>query len=159
MAAAFPERWRAGLLACPLGIRRLACGGHLALIALLSLMPAWLFPPSDVSIPGVDKIVHLAMYGWLGVLLRWEASREGGRTAGNGHLTGAIGYGLLMEVLQLLVGAAERLQVQQVHGQIDAAGVVVVGDVGNMQHGVGGVQHGLFLAGGLSGCQDGLWLK
>ena len=104
MAAAFPERWRAGLLACPLGIRRLACGGHLALIALLSLMPAWLFPPSDVSIPGVDKIVHLAMYGWLGVLLRWEASREGGRTAGNGHLTGAIGYGLLMEVLQLLVG-------------------------------------------------------
>ena len=104
MTASIPERWRAGLLACPLGIRRLACASHLVLIALLSLLPAWLFPPADASVPGMDKIVHLAMYGWLGVLLRWEASREGGRTAGAWRLSGAILYGLLMEVFQLLAG-------------------------------------------------------
>ena len=104
MATAFPERWRAQLLACPLGIRRWACGGHLALIAILSLLPARLFPPSDVSIPGMDKIAHLAMYGFLGVLLRWEASREEGRTSGSWRLAGAIGYGLLMEVFQLHIG-------------------------------------------------------
>jgi VanZ family protein len=76
----------------------------MVLIAVLSLLPARLFPPSDASIPGLDKLVHLAMYGFLGVLLRWEASREGGRTAGSWRLAGAIGYGLLMEVFQLLVG-------------------------------------------------------
>ncbi len=91
-------------MACPLWIRRLACGGHLALIAILSLLPARLFPPSDVSIPGMDKLVHLAMYGFLGVLLRWEAQREGGRSAGSWRLAGAIGYGLLLEFFQMLGG-------------------------------------------------------
>lgn len=91
-----------------LRFRRWACGLHLALIAILSLLPAWFFPPSVTSVAGMDKVVHVVLYGVLGGLLYWTAtaSRENG-----GHVKwwlGAMGYGLLMEVLQLIFSGASR---------------------------------------------------
>ena len=89
--------------------RRRACGFHLALIAGLSLLPAWLFPPSLAQIPGVDKWVHLAMYGVLGALFRWAA---GAPPEWRTHLAlplAAAGYGLLMEILQLEIGGPGRM--------------------------------------------------
>ena len=76
------------LLACPLPIRMWACAAHLALIAVLSLMPAWLFPPSPPGVSGIDK-AHLEAWcrelGWEKVLNKAsttfrelpEASRQG----------------------------------------------------------------------------------
>ena len=96
-------------MACPMRLRRRACGFHLALIAVLSLLPAWLFPPSLAQIPGVDKWVHVAMYGVLGALFRWAA---GARPGWRMHLAlplAAAGYGLLMEILQLGIGGPGRM--------------------------------------------------
>ena len=69
------RRAAAWLRSCPMRIRRWACASHLAVIALLSLLPAWLFPPSIAEIPGIDKWMHLAMYGVFGALLRWVAGQ------------------------------------------------------------------------------------
>ena len=109
MAVAFYQRFQPWLLACPMHVRRWACAVHLAFIAVLSLVPSWLFPPSPVQVPGIDKLIHVAMYGVLGGLLRWAAGvRLGWRT----HMAlpmAAAGYGLLMEILQLGIGGAGRM--------------------------------------------------
>jgi VanZ family protein len=99
------RQWlKTGLLACPRWCRRLACGLYLGLIAVLSLLPAWIFPPSPARIPGLDKWVHVAMYGVLGVLLRWAAvSNKAGTSSWRLPLAGAA-YGLLMEGLQGWLG-------------------------------------------------------
>lgn len=93
---------------CSLATRRWICGGYLVLIAVLSLVPAWLFPPSLAEVPGIDKWVHVAMYGGLGMLLRWAAGagRLSWRALGL-PLAGA-GYGLLMECLQCAMNGAGR---------------------------------------------------
>ncbi|MDD3440651.1 MAG: hypothetical protein PHU50_04285, partial [Kiritimatiellae bacterium] len=54
-----------------LAVRRGLCAAHAGLIAVLSLAPVWLFPPSAGSVPGLDKVVHFVLYGLLGALLRW----------------------------------------------------------------------------------------
>ncbi len=92
----------------PLAVRRGLCAAHLALIAVLSLVPARLFPPSATQVPGMDKVVHVVLYGVLGVLLRWAA--EGGAAWAKGWtlpLAGA-GYGLLMEACQLCFSGGQR---------------------------------------------------
>lgn len=91
-----------------LGLRRWACGLHLALIAVLSLLPAWIFPPSVTSVAGLDKVVHAVLYGVLGALLYWTATAS--RKDANPTLwwLGAMGYGVLMEVLQLILSGASR---------------------------------------------------
>ena len=104
-----PRRAGARRRPCSLAARRWICGGYLALIAVLSLVPAWLFPPSLAEVPGIDKWVHMAMYGGLGMLLRWAAGA--GRVpwrAWGLPLAGA-GYGLLMECLQRWVGGPGRM--------------------------------------------------
>ena len=109
MAIADPQRFQTWLLACPMRSRRRACGFHLALIAVLSLLPAWLFPPSLAQVPGVDKWVHLAMYGVLGALFRWAAGTRPGWRAHLALPLAAAGYGLLMEILQLEIGGPGRM--------------------------------------------------
>ena len=96
------------LLTCPLWIRKWACAAHLALIAVLSLAPAWLFPPSPPGIPGMDKWLHGGLYGVLGALLRWAAEpRAARRTAWWWPVAGAA-YGLFLEGLQPWIGGAGR---------------------------------------------------
>ena len=96
------------LLACPLPIRMWACAAHLALIAVLSLMPAWLFPPSQPGVSGIDKAVHVGLYGVLGALLRWAAGpRAAPRAALWLPAAGAV-YGFLLELLQPWMGGAGR---------------------------------------------------
>lgn len=102
------RRAAAGLRSCPMRIRRWACASHLAVIALLSLLPAWLFPPSIAEIPGIDKWMHLAMYGVLGALLRWVAGQGPLSPAARGLPAAGAGYGLVMEVLQPWIGGAGR---------------------------------------------------
>lgn len=111
MAVAFPQRFRTWLLACPVPLRRRACAIHLALITALSLVPSWLFPPSPVSVPGMDKWVHVAMYGVLGTLLRWAAEPGEGEVPPFRRWLplAAAGYGLLMEFLQLVFGGGTRM--------------------------------------------------
>jgi VanZ family protein len=92
----------------PLAIRRGLCAAHLALIAALSLLPPWWFPPPATQVPGMDKVVHVGMYGVLGALLRWAA--EGSPTWAKGWtlpLAGAA-YGLLMEGCQLWFSGGRR---------------------------------------------------
>ena len=108
MGMDFPARGRAWLLACPMGLRRTACAAHLGLIAVLSLLPAWLFPPAAAGIPGMDKLVHVAMYGVLGALLRWAAGPKVS-PAGRWLPLAAAGYGLLMEFLQLEFSGGARM--------------------------------------------------
>ena len=92
----------------PFRIRRWLCGAHLALIAVLSLLPAWLLPPAPAQIPGIDKLAHLAMYAVLGVLLRWAAEGNPARLAGWGLPLAGAGYGLLMEMCQFWLAAGGR---------------------------------------------------
>ena len=101
------SRLKLRLLACPLGIRRWACASHLALIAVLSLVPAWLFPPSVSEIPGIDKWAHVAMYGALGALLRWAAGPAASPTSRWLPAAG-VAYGFLMELLQLWISRGSR---------------------------------------------------
>jgi VanZ family protein len=88
----------------PLAVRRGLCAAHLALIAVLSLLPARLFPPSASSVPGMDKVVHMVLYGLLGVLLRWAAASSRGGTSGWRLPLAGAAYGLLMEGLQGWLG-------------------------------------------------------
>ena len=90
------------------GLRHLLCGLHLALIAILSLLPAWFFPASVTGVAGLDKVVHAGLYGILGALVYWAraADRKGPPRAR--WALGAIGYGVLMEVLQLTLSGVRR---------------------------------------------------
>lgn len=92
----------------PLVVRRWVCGGYLVLIAVLSLVPAWLFPPSVSQIPGIDKWVHVAMYGVLGALLRWASGLPAPARASRWLPAAGALYGVLMEVLQLTLSGASR---------------------------------------------------
>lgn len=96
------------MLSFSLRIRRILCVLDLAVIAVLSLVPAWLFPESVTRIPGIDLWAHLLMYGSLGFLLRWAAGPEPLPAAARWLPAGAAAYGLLMEVLQLLVSSGSR---------------------------------------------------
>ena len=102
------SRLKLRLLACPLRVRRWACAGHLALIAFLSLVPAWLFPPSVSAIPGIDKWAHVAMYGVLGALLRWAAGPAATARAARWLPVAGVAYGFLMELLQLWISGGGR---------------------------------------------------
>ena len=102
------NRLKTMVLACPMRVRRAACAVHLALIAVLSLAPAWLFPPSPPGIPGIDKAVHVGLYGVLGALLRWAAGPGAGRRAAWRLPAAGAAYGLAMEVLQPWIGGAGR---------------------------------------------------
>lgn len=58
--------------------------------------------------PGLDKLVHVALYAGLGLLLRWAAEgRRGGAREWAVPLAGAV-YGLLLEVGQLVLTGGER---------------------------------------------------
>ena len=96
------------LFACPLWVRRGICAAHLAAIAVLSLAPAWLFPPSPPGLPGIDKVVHVGLYGVLGALLRWAAGAWGARRAALALPAAGALYGLLLELLQPWLGGAGR---------------------------------------------------
>ncbi len=98
------DGWRASLLAVPVRIRWAACVVHMAAVAVLSLLPVTSFPSSVSWLPGADKLVHVAMYGALGALLRWAVDRGGAEVAFSPELLlpAAAGYGLLMEILQSL---------------------------------------------------------
>ena len=89
-------------------IRRGLCAAHAGLIAGLSLAPAWVFPPSAGSVPGLDKVVHFVLYGLLGALLRWAQPPGRGGRRGAAWVAAAAGYGLLMEILQLTLCAGSR---------------------------------------------------
>lgn len=102
-------RLKTWLASCPMRIRRWACAGHLALIAVLSLVPAWLFPPSLSQVPGIDKWAHLGMYGLLGALFRWAAGPGKPSPAARWLPAAGAGYGLLMEGLQLWIGGVGRM--------------------------------------------------
>ncbi|HOO19985.1 MAG TPA: VanZ family protein [Kiritimatiellia bacterium] len=99
-----------GLLfsAVPQAIRRRLCAAHAGLIAVLSLVPAWMFPPSTGGVPGLDKAVHFVLYGVLGALLRWAQPPGRSGRRGAAWVAVAAGYGLLMEVLQLTLCAGSR---------------------------------------------------
>lgn len=93
---------------CPLGIRRWICGVHLAVIALLSLLPAWIFPAKLEQIPGMDLWVHAVLYGVLGGLLRWAAGPAQMTWRLYGVPLAGAGYGLLLEFLQEWIGGEGR---------------------------------------------------
>lgn len=90
------------------GLRHLLCGLHLALIAILSLLPAWVFPPSVTGVAGMDKVVHAVLYGVLGALVYWARAADRKAPPRAGWALGAMGYGVLMEVLQLTLSGASR---------------------------------------------------
>lgn len=96
------------LIACPLRIRKWACAAHMAVIAVLTLAPAWLFPPSPPGVPGIDKAVHVGLYGVLGALLRWMAGPWRGRYAVLWLPVAGVAYGFLLEGLQPWIGGAGR---------------------------------------------------
>ncbi len=104
----FANRLKTRLLACPLRIRRWACAVHMAAIAVLSLLPAWVFPPSPPGIPGLDKVVHVAMYGVLGALLRWASEPWAATRAARWLPVAGALYGLLLEWLQPWIGGTGR---------------------------------------------------
>jgi hypothetical protein len=76
----------------------------MVLIAVLSLLPARLFPPSDASIPGTRQARASGDVRLSGCPAALGGQPGGGAAAGSWRLAGAIGYGLLMEVFQLLGG-------------------------------------------------------
>ena len=101
------RRLKPWLMSRSLRMRRTICGVYMVLIAVLSLVPSWLFPPSLANVPGMDKWVHVAMYGVLGMLLRWTVGTRSGLARWWLPAAGA-GYGLLMEFLQLWLCAGTR---------------------------------------------------
>lgn len=97
-------RWTA----VPFILRRGACAAHLVLIAGLSLLPAGLFPLAATRIPGMDKVIHVALYGVLGGLLRWAADEREAWAAGWALPLAGAAYGLLMEGAQLWLSGGAR---------------------------------------------------
>ncbi len=97
------------LLSCPMRLRRRVCTLYLILLTVLSLLPAYLFPPSVTQISGIDKAMHVAMYGLLAAMLRWAAGQGPLRPAARWLPLAAAGYGLLMECLQLLLSGGTRM--------------------------------------------------
>ena len=89
-------------------VRAWICGAYVGLITAISLVPAGLFPPSLPQLPGMDKVVHLGMYGVLGMLMRWVAA--GSLTWERRWalpLAGAV-YGLLLEGAQQALAGSGR---------------------------------------------------
>ena len=68
-----------------------------ALLFGLSSLPAGATPPSPISFPGDDKVVHAALYAVLGGLLRVALGRSGPAVAL------AAAYGVTDEVHQAFV--------------------------------------------------------
>ncbi len=102
-------RLQGWLLTCPMQIRWRVCAAYLGVIAVLSLLPAAIFPQSATSLPGADKWVHVMMYGGLASLLQWLVSgKRLGPRLGWLVVVGAFGYGLLMEILQALYTHGQR---------------------------------------------------
>ncbi len=95
---AWLRRW---ILAVPLPVRWTVYVLYLGLVALLSLVPADVFPARATRLPGADKVVHFAMYGGLAVLLRWTLAGRPVTGRRYGWALGmALGYGVLMEAMQ-----------------------------------------------------------
>mgnify|MGYP003609286336 CR=1 FL=1 len=117
-------RLKAWLVSCPMRIRRWVCAGHLALIAVLSLVPTWLFPPSISRVPGIDKWAHVAMYGVLGALLRWAAGPLAATRIFRWLPVAGVAYGFLMELLQLWISGGGR-SFSWADAAANLAGVVV----------------------------------
>lgn len=102
------NRFLAFIATTSLAVRRGLCGAHAALIAGLSLVPAWVFPPSATQVPGMDKVVHVALYGMLGALLRWAAGRDNLSRAARALPLAGAGYGLALEWLQIWASDGSR---------------------------------------------------
>lgn len=84
---------REGRVGAGAGWRRASWGCGCAVTAL-SLLPAWLFPPSLPTFFGADKLAHFGIYGTWGVLMRLGYGRRWTAPA-----AGAA-WGLLMELSQ-----------------------------------------------------------
>lgn len=102
------EKRRTAWHPVPFAVRRWTCAAYLGVIAVLSLAPAWIFPSSASQVPGIDKGVHVALYGVLGALLRWAAGGKSIPAAARWLPAFGFGYGLLMEILQAGLGGAGR---------------------------------------------------
>lgn len=84
---------------------------YLALVTWLSLMPASNFSRSLISFPGIDKIVHGVMYLILGFITFLLISDLWQKSMVKITLTVFIldiGYGFLMEYLQLWITSSSR---------------------------------------------------
>lgn len=90
------------LSAMPQGIRRGLSAGYIALIALLSLLPAKTFEDIPTPFDSIDKVVHVLMYGLMAFILCWTFHPE--QTKSDRRLVGIFlfcaMFGLLMEILQ-----------------------------------------------------------
>ncbi len=91
-----------------LALRRWICAVHLAVIAVLSLARRGCFRRRRPGLPGIDKAVHVGLYGILGALLRWAAGAWGERRAALALPAAGALYGLLLELLQPWLGGAGR---------------------------------------------------
>lgn len=84
---------------------------YIALVTWLSLMPASNFSLSLISFPGVDKIVHGVMYlilGFITFLLITDLWQKSMVMITLTVFILDIGYGFLMEYLQLWVTSSSR---------------------------------------------------
>lgn len=89
----------------PFQIKIATTGLYVLLVAALSLIPASDLPKVPLF-PGADKLVHAAMYFVLSILILWTFHAK--KIARWKLYSFVIGWGLLMECLQILMNAGRH---------------------------------------------------
>ncbi len=83
---------------------------YLGIVALLSLLPTSNLP-NIPFITGQDKIVHISMYFGLAFLACWSVDLNGKRMPSTIiMLAGVFAWGVLMEILQYLMGIGRGME-------------------------------------------------
>lgn len=91
--------------------RWVVCRLYAAGILGASIMPSAVLAATPEFFPHQDKVLHAVMYGGWAALLGWasqERFRRNALVCGLGIVAIAMAYGVLMELLQGILGGSQR---------------------------------------------------
>ena len=99
---------------------------YLAVVAVLSLMPAYELPHFTVF-AGIDKVVHFSMYFGLAILACWSIEIDRKRMAPiYSLLAGVFCYGVLMEILQRTMHNGRNFEFRDMLANLSGAIVGII---------------------------------
>lgn len=117
----------------PFGLKLAATTLYVLVVAALSLLPAGDLPKVPLF-PGADKLVHAGMYFVLSILILWTFHAK--KIARWKLYSFVIGWGLLMECLQILMDAGRHFSFFDIVANITgvALGIALYNFMNNRLH-------------------------